>query len=568
MRQLKHMAGDVTIRQVASTWPACAEILEQYPNARWNGRWSLQDLASFARASGVDESVLLERLSQAARVPVAESGSTRGEASPLPIIFVALGVALTLGAGWGVMLLLRIALGVDYGVVSGASVHVHGVAQLWGWMALFIFAVGTHLLRQNTTRPAPVWLERVATICVVAGLLAFFAGLSERVHNLFPRIDITGSCLLLAAAVLFGISVSWSLSGAAKSQRKHGFVFLVGWLWIWAATDLWLRLHYSRDQVLPDNARKLLIILPVLGLGTNAVYGFGVRLIPGLLNIGRLRHEILAVAMTVHNIGLCLFLIPRRTTEVFGAALMSIAAIMYLIGMDWLRSKPSRPIYGIDTRGHILIRAAFFWLVVGLAMILVQQFFPDLPHAYSGAWRHALTVGFITTMILGVGQRIVPIFIKQPIASTRIMLLSAALIILGNAGRVVLELATIGGWRWAFTLMGMTGILELTALVLFALNLAMTVRRRRRIYRKEDSLTPAVRVREAVNARPELQQRLSDIGIDMFDDAPFIAPSMTFGALALACGHEPRDHISGLVLKSGTSTAPRRLDDTSVKAQS
>jgi hypothetical protein len=354
--------------------------------------------------------------------------------------------------------------------------------------------------------------------------------------------------------------VSWSLSGAAKSQRKHGFIFLVGWLWIWAATDLWLRLRYSNDQVLPDNARKLLIILPVLGLGTNAIYGFGVRLIPGLLNIGRLRHGILAVAMTVHNVGLCLFLIPRRTTEAFGAALMFIASIMYLVGMDWLGSKPSRPIYGIDARGHILIRVAFFWLVVGLAMILVQQFFPALPHAYSGAWRHALTVGFITTMILGVGQRIVPIFIKQPIASTRIMLLSAALIIIGNAGRVVLELATIGGWRWTFTAMGMTGLLELTALVLFALNLAMTVWRRRRVYRAGDPLTPDARVREAVNARPNLQQRLSEIGINMFDDAPFIAPSMTFGALALACGREPRELLSELesnrpAMTSATETA-------------
>jgi hypothetical protein len=444
------------------------------------------------------------------------------------------------------MLLLRIALGVDYGIVSGASVHVHGIAQLWGWMALFIFAVGTHLLRQNTTRPAPVWLERVATVCVVAGLLAFFAGLSDRMRNVLPRIDVAGSCLLLAAAVLFGISVSWSLSGAAKSQRKHGFVFLIGWLWIWAATDLWLRLQYSNEQVLPDNARKLLITLPVLGLGTNAIYGFGIRLIPGLLNIARLRHGILGVALMVQNLGLCLFLIPQRMTEASGATLMFIASMMYLMGMDWLRSKPSRPIYGIDTRGHILIRVAFFWLVVGLAMILVQQFFPDLPHAYSGAWRHALTVGFITTMILGVGQRIVPIFIKQPIASTRIMLLSAALIIIGNAGRVVLELATISGWRWTFTLMGMTGILELTALVLFAMNLAMTVRRRRRIYRAHDPLTPDVRVREAVNARPELQQRIHELGIDMFDDAPFIAPSMTFGALALACGREPRDLIGEL----------------------
>jgi hypothetical protein len=230
--------------------------------------------------------------------------------------------------------------------------------------------------------------------------------------------------------------------------------------------------------------------------------------------------------------------------QAVGAAVMFVASLLYLVGLDFLRSKPSRPIYGIDTRGHILIRVAFFWLVAGLGMVLFQQFRPDLPHAYSGAWRHALTVGFITTMILGVGQRILPIFIKQPLASTRLMLVSALLIIAGNAGRVVLELATIGGWRWTYRLMGSTGLLELTALFLFALNLAATVRNRRHVYTPSDRLTPDVRVREAVNARPDLQHRLRDAGVTMFDDAPFIAPSMTFGALALACGRQPWDLLA------------------------
>jgi hypothetical protein len=219
--------------------------------------------------------------------------------------------------------------------------------------------------------------------------------------------------------------------------------------------------------------------------------------------------------------------------------------------MDGLRSKPSRPIYGIDTRGHILIRIGFFWLVCGLGLILIQQFYPNLPHAYSGAWRHALTVGFITTMILGVGQRIVPIFIKQPLASTRLMLISAALIIIGNAGRVGLELATIGGRPWTFRLMGATGVLELAALILFALNLALTLRNRRHVYSAGEKVTPDSRVREVINAHPELQQRLSEIGVTMFEDAAFIAPSMTFGALALAVNRDPIQMLAELRPSAG-----------------
>ena len=168
-------------------------------------------------------------------------------------------------------------------------------------------------------------------------------------------------------------------------------------------------------------------------------------------------------------------------------------------------------------------------------------------------------------MILGVGQRIVPIFIKQPLASTHLMLISAALIVIGNAGRVGLELATIGGWPWTFRLMGITGVLELSALILFALNLALTVRNRHHIYANGEPLTADTRVREAINARPELQQRLKEIGITMFDDAMFIAPSMTLGALALASRLQPSEL---LLLLCSKRTAEFAVEQSDVRKRS
>ena len=40
MAVARHIAGEMTVRQAAATWPACAELLPQCPGAKWEGRWS------------------------------------------------------------------------------------------------------------------------------------------------------------------------------------------------------------------------------------------------------------------------------------------------------------------------------------------------------------------------------------------------------------------------------------------------------------------------------------------------------------------------------------------------
>jgi hypothetical protein len=40
------------------------------------------------------------------------------------------------------------------------------------------------------------------------------------------------------------------------------------------------------------------------------------------------------------------------------------------------------------------------------------------------------------------------------------------------------------------------------------------------------------------------RHRLHDISVTMFDQAPFVAPSLTFGALALAWGKKPEELLA------------------------
>jgi hypothetical protein len=93
-----------------------------------------------------------------------------------------------------------------------------------------------------------------------------------------------------------------------------------------------------------------------------------------------------------------------------------------------------------------------------------------------GAARHALTVGFISTMVFCIGQRILPAFGgARVLYSPRLMLLSLVAITLGCFLRVVSEIPAYEGyWAAAWKMLPCSAIIELTAVSLFAANLFAT----------------------------------------------------------------------------------------------
>lgn len=118
------------------------------------------------------------------------------------------------------------------------------------------------------------------------------------------------------------------------------------------------------------------------------------------------------------------------------------------------------------------IRAAFGWLLVGTALTAFEPVHLALvgepfSHAYSGAIRHAITVGFISQMIIGVGMHVVSRMNDVPPSLERPLWATFWLLNLGNGGRVALEVATDYADA-AFLPMGVTGFVELFGLALWA----------------------------------------------------------------------------------------------------
>jgi len=120
-----------------------------------------------------------------------------------------------------------------------------------------------------------------------------------------------------------------------------------------------------------------------------------------------------------------------------------------------------------NARSATFIRLAYAWLGLSLVMLLLlpaYQAVSGLPfsHAYYGAIRHAVTVGFVSQMIVGVSTLVVPVTPRSATLRPTLVLLN-----LGCFLRVSLQV--VSDWTpAAFRVIGASGVLELLALLLWA----------------------------------------------------------------------------------------------------
>jgi hypothetical protein len=164
-----------------------------------------------------------------------------------------------------------------------------------------------------------------------------------------------------------------------------------------------------------------------------------------------------------------LFLLFRHTGHhVFAAALLlpwlMLAGGAYAVTAVF---KPWAPFPRAD-RTAKFVRAAYLWLMASFALLLllpVYQALVHLPfsHAYYGSIRHAVTVGFASQMIMGIAARVVPDL--RGVAKSELPPLTGPWVLV-NAGctlRVTLQALTDVHPAF-FKVVGVSGVLELTAL--------------------------------------------------------------------------------------------------------
>jgi hypothetical protein len=172
-----------------------------------------------------------------------------------------------------------------------------------------------------------------------------------------------------------------------------------------------------------------------------------------------------------------------------------------------------------NDRSLKFVRAAHIWFIAATAMLVLTPFYNfgiyvpltgshvPFSHAFFGAYRHALTVGFIMMMIVGVSSKVVPTLSGIEVKRTNSLWPTFVLLNAGNLIRVSFQIATDFSPA-AYPIMGVSGFLEVIGLTLWGYELVANIRKGRLakeslVHLQHFDITPRTKVGEVLARYPQ-----------------------------------------------------------------
>jgi uncharacterized protein involved in response to NO len=400
-----------------------------------------------------------------------------------------------LGVGLGFMLLPGTFLGVwNLFSISGHSQHIsaawvqaHGHAQIFGWVGTFILGIGFYSIPKlrgsaefALSRP---WVALALWSCGVG--LRWFTNVSEW-HR---RLGLPVSALLeLAGFLIFFMTVSGHRPEKNEAADKPKLspwtlVVMLGTLGFLAAVlanvygSVSTALH-DGSPAFPHAFDQKFLVLIAWGFLVTTVWGFTVRWVPTFIGLAAPRGRYLLGAASINSLGVALACFGSAR---LAAMLLFAGAAVVCHGLRIFESAVHAPkINGVHASFPVFLRLSYAWLLVAASLGIWAVFGGDPSGGIGGASRHALTVGFISLMIFGVGQRVLPAFVGMNILfSTRLMFGSMLLATIGCTMRVMSEVLAYPGYvAAAWHCLPISAVIELAAFTLFSVNLFVTLVRR------------------------------------------------------------------------------------------
>jgi hypothetical protein len=366
--------------------------------------------------------------------------------------------------------------------ISTAWIQAHGHAQIFGWIGTFILGIGFYSIPKMTLTSGRVQPSRgwAAWGLWTSGVLLRWAC---GFYHLYWRALLPLSALLeLGGFLIFLNSVRRHRPAASRTNNERMPVWILSVLVGTAGFGMALLLNlvvaiyvslHDTGPAFPLIFEARFLALVSYAFIVPVVWGFSARWLPVFLGLKPLNERALRYALLLSILGVIF-----AVTGFLQAAhwLLAIAAVVAVTAFHLFE----RPLQQAKTAGvhasfPAFVRMAYVWLVIAAALGVCAVYF-DHAHGWIGASRHALTVGFVSTMVFAIGQRVLPAFAGMRVLySPRLMLVSLLLLNAGCLLRVSTEiLAYENYWPAAWNALPWSAICELTAVTVFAANTLLT----------------------------------------------------------------------------------------------
>lgn len=368
--------------------------------------------------------------------------------------------------------------------VSPAWIQAHGHAQIFGWIGTFILGIGFYSIpKLRRLDPFAISAGWTAWALWTAGVaLRWWAGVAAGAW----RIGLPLSAgLELAAFVIFlrCVSSHRPRDGGQDGIEKWALMVIAAsfglllTLLVNLGASVWVAAR-GAAPVFPAEFDQRFLVLETWGFLVPFVWGFSAKWLPVFLGLRPIRGADLLRALGLNTAGV----LAALAGWVLPAVLLLQAGMSAAIFALGLFERPARPAKskGVTSSFPCFVRMAYLWGAIAAILGIWAALAPNSSGLW-GASRHALTVGFLATMVFAVGQRVLPAFSGMRLLfSTRIMFLAFALLAVGCFIRVSSEILAYqnlvpAAWHW----LPVSAFLEMTAVTLFAANLWITFARRR-----------------------------------------------------------------------------------------
>jgi hypothetical protein len=368
------------------------------------------------------------------------------------------------------------------GALPAAWIQGHGHAQVFGWIGSFILGIGFY---SQPSRGQSV--IRIPLSCFALWTSGVAMRWGANIYGWYWRallpmsagFEVMAVLLFLAAASRHKLPECTRQGERAKPRMELWMVSaLLGTAGLTAVLIFnfveCVRLAVGGTLLaFPHALDQKYLVLLAWGFLVPVVWGFSARWLPTFLAIAKPHTRLFREALILDLTGV---LCGVAGWAKVATVLLALGAVAIGLSLH-LTQPPHGPakVQGIHRSFPVFIRLAYAWLVIA-GFMGIWAAFADQHGGIWGASRHALTVGFAATMVFAIGPRILPHFVGvYSVFSKRLMFISLLLLQSGCTLRVCSEpLAYEGTLPFAWNTLPISGMLELSGVLVFTVNIVLT----------------------------------------------------------------------------------------------